>query len=127
MSPAFLLRCAPLLLGLYLPAAQAADADAVRAVLASGQPTLLEFGADTCTQCKRMQTVLQALKPRFEGRAQVVAIDVNRSPELAQAHRIMVIPTVVLFDAQGKEAGRLFGFQAEDDLARRLEGLGAKP
>ncbi len=37
--------------------AQADTASAGRSALSSGQPALIEFGAETCSQCKRMKVV----------------------------------------------------------------------
>jgi thioredoxin 1 len=104
--------------------AWADTAATVNAALASGQPALIEFGADTCSQCKRMKVVLDGVALRYHGRAQVVQVNVQRDPALTRQFRIMVIPTLVYFDAQGREAGRAYGFQEEVKVARKLHSLG---
>lgn len=68
MKRGILLACC--LLALFHSMPTRADAgSAVRAALASGQPTLIEFGADTCGQCKRMKVVLDGVNRRVQGRA----------------------------------------------------------
>ncbi len=110
-----------------LPGVVHADtAQAVRAALTSGQPALIEFGAETCSQCKRMKVVLDGIGQRYRGRAQVVQVNVNRDREVTRQFRIMVIPTLVYFDTQGKETSRAYGFQDEVKVARQLHELGAR-
>lgn len=120
------LVAASLLAGLASGTALADTAAAVRAALASGQPALIEFGAETCSQCRRMKGVLDGIGQRYRGRAQVVQVNVNRDPALTRQFRIMVIPTLVYFDARGREVGRAYGYQDEVTVARRLHDLGAR-
>jgi len=120
-------RLLTLLLALGLSCPALADTAAkVAAALASGQPALIEFGAETCSQCKRMKIVLDSISLRYRGRAQVVQVNVNREPALTRQFKVMVIPTLVYFDAQGREAGRAYGYQDEVKVARRLHDLGAR-
>lgn len=120
-------RLLTLLLALGLSCPALADTAAkVAAALASGQPALIEFGAETCSQCKRMKIVLDSIGLRYRGRAQVVQVNVNREPALTRQFKVMVIPTLVYFDAQGREAGRAYGYQDEVKVARKLHDLGAR-
>lgn len=116
-----------LLLALGLSCSALADTAAkVAAALASGQPALIEFGAETCSQCKRMKVVLDGISQRYKGRAHVVQVNVNRERDVTRQFRIMVIPTLVFFDAKGREAGRSYGFMDEVKVVRRLHELGAR-
>lgn len=119
-----LLLC--LTLGLRVAPCLAKTASQVRAALASGQPALIEFGAETCSQCKRMKVVLDGISQRYKGRAHVVQVNVNRDRDVTQQFRIMVIPTLVFFDAKGREVGRSYGFMDEVKVAHRLHELGAR-
>ena len=129
----FLLRTLQCILGLLLLHAlgQPAQADinvstAVREALLSDQPTLIEFGAETCSQCKRMKVVLDGVSQRYRGRAHVVQINVNKDKTVTKQFKIMVIPTLVFFDTKGKEVGRSYGFMDEVKVARKLYELGAR-
>lgn len=119
------IACCVLASLLFVPAS-ADTASTVRAALASGQPALIEFGAETCSQCKRMKAVLDGVSQRYKGRAHVVQVNVNRDREVTRQFRIMVIPTLVFFDAKGREVGRSYGFMDEVKVARRLYELGAR-
>jgi thioredoxin 1 len=110
---------------LFLPA-RADTAALVQSALASGQPALIEFGAETCSQCKRMKVVLGGIERRYRGRAQVVQVNVNRDRDVTKQFKIMVIPTLVFFDAHGREVERRYGYQDEVLVARKLHDLGAR-
>jgi thioredoxin 1 len=105
---------------------QTNTATRVKAALSSGQPALIEFGAETCSQCKRMKEVLDSISQRYRGRAQVVQVNVNKDKAITRQFKIMVIPTLVFFDATGKEVGRTYGFMDEVKVARKLHDLGAR-
>lgn len=98
----------------------------VQAALASGQPALIEFGAETCSQCKRMKVVLDGIKRRYQGRAHVVQVNVNLDRAVTRQFKIMVIPTLVFFDSKGREVGRQYGFMDEIKVASKLHDLGAR-
>lgn len=101
-------------------------ASRVRAALDSRQPVLLEFGAATCNQCRRMNVVLQGVSQRYKGSAQIIQINVAEEKALTRQYRIMAIPTLVYFDTKGREAGRQYGYQDDVKVARSLYELGAR-
>jgi len=115
-----------LLLASLSTMAHADTAALVQAALLSRQPALIEFGAETCSQCKRMKVVLDGISRRYQGRAQVVQVNVNRDRDVTRQFKIMVIPTLVFFDAKGREVGRSYGFMDEVTVARKLHDLGAR-
>jgi len=120
-------RSALILLLASLSAIAHADTAAlVQTALTSRQPALIEFGAETCSQCKRMKVVLDGISQRYQGRAHVVQVNVNRDREVTRQFKIMVIPTLVFFDAKGKEVGRTYGFMDEVKVAKKLHELGAR-
>jgi len=76
-------------------------------VLRSEIPVLVEFGAEWCGPCKVVAPELAALAQELAGRAKVVAVDVDKSPMLAQALRIQSVPTFYVFKGgQPVEAGQ---------------------
>ncbi len=115
-----------LLLASLTALAHADTAALVQAALTSRQPALIEFGAETCSQCKRMKVVLDGVSQRYQGRAQVVQVNVHRDRDVTQQFKVMVIPTLVFFDAKGKEVGRNYGFMDEVKVAQKLHALGAR-
>jgi len=105
--------------GLATPAAAAAAAPQ-----ASNLPRLVDLGADKCIPCKMMAPILQELKNEYNGRLDVVFIDVWKNPNAGTEYGIQLIPTQIFFDASGKELFRHEGFLARDDIVAKWKELG---
>jgi len=54
----------------------------INAALEKG-PVLLKFGADWCESCNEMKPILQALATEYKGKATIMSVDIDKSPELA--------------------------------------------
>jgi thiol:disulfide interchange protein DsbD len=98
------------------------------AARASGQPALVDFSADWCTSCKTIDrevfgdpAVRQAMAGVMRLRADVTASDTAQQLFMRE-HGVMGPPTVMLFDAQGRErrTERLVGGFTVTDLLERL-------
>lgn len=90
------------------------------AVLRSELPVLLEFGAEWCGPCKTVAPELEALSKELEGKARVVSVDIDKSPQLARAMGIQSVPTFVVFH-QGKPIGGKAGAMRKAELRAMLE------
>ena len=95
----------------------------VQNAIASGLPSIVEFGATTCSTCLEMKAVLDSVARRTQGRAHVLIIDISKDWEAGQAYRIQLMPTQVFFDASGREIGRHMGKLTEAEVVAGL-GLG---
>lgn len=92
--------------------------------LASGRPTLAEFGAGWCRQCKMMAPVIEEAAAKYKGKAHVVYVDVMSHGDVARQHGVRLIPTQIFFGSDGKEASRHTGYYPLTDIARELAALG---
>ena len=99
---------------------------AIRAALASGKPTVADFGARTCIPCKKMAPILEELNRELKGKANVTFTDVWATPALAQDYRVQMIPTQIFFDAKGKEVKRHMGFIDKAEIIKELKKAGLK-
>ena len=90
----------------------------------SGLPTVVEFGAASCTTCRNMKPILEATALQLQGRAHVVIIDLSQDYAAASQFNIRMMPTQVFFAADGQEAGRHLGGMTQAEIAQRL-GLGS--
>jgi thioredoxin 1 len=113
-------------LAMALPAQAGNAGQKVQAALSSGRPALIEFGANTCTQCKRMKVVLDGVTRRYEGRAHIVQVNIHDDMDVARRFKVMVIPTLVFFDAKGQEKERMYGYQDEMKVVGKLHELGVR-
>ena len=95
-----------------------------RKALASGKPTLVDFGANSCVPCRQLRPVLKDVKNEYSGKAEILVIDVYKYQNLAKEHKIMLIPTLVFFDAKGKEAFRHMGVLDKEKIVAKLKEIG---
>ena len=95
-------------------------------ILTSKKWTVIEFGGPTCVPCVKMQPVLAELQQAFGTRAQIRNFYVTEHPREAQAHKIMVMPTQVVFDPSGREVTRHIGYWPKDEFLAALAKAGLK-
>ena len=100
---------------------------ALDGALKSGRPTMADFGKEWCVPCKMMVPVLKQAAQDFQGKANIVFVNLEEYADLGGQDRIATMPTQVVFDAKGKEVTRHLGFMGGEDLEKQLAALGAKP
>ena len=91
---------------------------------AAGVPRLVSLGAGACIPCRKMEPVRQALRRDYPGQLLVDFIDVWDNPEAGRLYGIRLIPTLVVYDAEGLELGRVEGYVSKEELLPILEGWG---
>lgn len=113
-----------LLAALAAPA-YAASTEVVPGVPVKDTVTLVDVGATTCVPCKLMAPLLEELKKEYEGRAEVIFVDVydTANEGKAKAFKIMAIPTQIFYDSHGREVFRHVGFFDKKSMAAKLDEL----
>jgi len=106
-------------------AAAAAD-NPVDKARASGKPSLVDFGSKGCRPCDMLAPILDALRGKYAGRANVVFVSVREEQVLASRYGIQAIPEQVFFDKDGKEVFRHTGFWPQEKLEKKLAEMGVK-
>ena len=104
----------------------ALDPAGLTQILASRKWTVIEFGGPTCVPCVKMQPLLGELQQTFGSRAQFRNFYVTQFPREAQAHKVMVMPTQVVFDPNGKEVARHMGYWPKNEFLSALANAGLK-
>ncbi|HHX22820.1 MAG: thioredoxin family protein [Tepidanaerobacteraceae bacterium] len=67
-----------------------------------GIPIVLNFSADYCIYCQRMEPILTELNAELQGKAIIKIIDLGKNPSLAEDYQISVLPTQIFFDENGE-------------------------
>lgn len=120
----FIGMTAAILLAIFL--ADAAYSEDYSKIPEKGKITLVDLGAATCIPCKMMAPVLEKVKQRFAGKAEVIVIDVRHERDQAQRFQLRAIPTQIFFDREGKEVFRHVGFMDENSVVEQLAKMGIK-
>lgn len=103
-----------------------ASPEAVNRALASGKPTLIDFGLRTCGVCKKMAPYLESLSIEYRNRANILFVDVRSDQALAQKFRVQMLPAQIFLNAQGKEVQRHTGFLDRQGIISGLKQAGLK-
>lgn len=67
-----------------------------------GLPMIIDFGSDECIPCKEMAPVLKKMNEEWRGKVIVKFVDVWKYTDASANFPVTLIPTQVIFDANGK-------------------------
>jgi thioredoxin 1 len=95
-------------------------------VLQNGLPTMADFGKNWCKPCKAMEPVLRQAAADYQGKANIVFVDLEQYAILGNEYKIATMPTQIFFDKTGKETARHIGFLPKEEIDKKLAALGAK-
>jgi thioredoxin 1 len=89
-------------------------------VLEAELPTVVDFWAVWCGPCKMIAPVLEEIAEDYEGKIQVVKLDVDHNNQSAIQYGVMSIPTLILFK-NGQVAERIVGYMPKEKLLSKLK------
>ncbi|HCY6275259.1 TPA: thioredoxin [Staphylococcus aureus] len=81
---------------------------------------LVDFWATWCGPCKMIAPVLEELAADYEGKADILKLDVDENPSTAAKYEAMSIPTLIVFK-DGQPVDKVVGFQPKENLAEVLD------
>ena len=90
------------------------------AVLKTDRPALVDFWAPWCGPCRALAPVLEEIAQTYDGRANVIKVNVDESPKTASNYGVQSIPTL-LFIREGKVRETLVGLTTKDKLAALID------
>lgn len=89
-------------------------------VLECDIPVLVDFFATWCGPCRMLTPVIAKLADEMEGKAKVVKLDIDESPETAEKYGIMAVPTLIVFK-NGDIIQQMTGVQPIDVIRKALQ------
>ncbi|MGD0820936.1 MAG: thioredoxin [Desulfomonilia bacterium] len=90
------------------------------AVKKSDYPILVDFWAPWCGPCRAIGPVLEEIAKEYDGRVNVVKVNVDESPETSRKFGVRSIPTL-LFIKQGKVQDTQVGSLPRTQLASFID------
>ncbi len=79
-------------------------------VLESDVPVLVDFWAPWCGPCRAIAPAVDGVAEDYSGRAKVLKLNVDDSPEIAGRYGVQSIPTLIIFKG-GQKVAELVGGQ----------------
>lgn len=86
----------------------------------SEKPVLVDFAAEWCGPCKAMNPILHKLSEDMGDRVEIITIDVDQNPAIAQHLNIMGVPTFIIYK-KGQTLWRQSGMLSATSLTHILE------
>ncbi len=96
------------------------DATFNQEVLNSPLPAIVDFWAPWCQPCVRMAPNFEALAVEYQGKVRFLKMNTDDNQQTPFRYNIQGIPTLIVF-RDGKEIGRIVGFQSKDAVKRQLD------
>jgi thioredoxin 1 len=96
------------------------DATFVKDVLESDKPVLVDFWAEWCAPCRKVEPLLNELATEMADKVEIVKLNIDENPETAMAYRVMSVPTLTIFKG-GLPVQSVAGAKPKGDLVRFIE------
>lgn len=83
---------------------------------------LVDFFADWCGPCKMLSPVLEELSKEYEGKVNIVKVNVDQEGELASQYGVMSIPNMFILK-DGAPVKQIVGYQPKAALKQVLDSV----
>jgi len=93
--------------------------------LKNGKTTVLDMGASSCVPCKMMKPIFDELETEYEGKANILLLEISDYRDIANKYKVRVIPTQIFFDKNGIQYWRHEGFLSKEDIIKKINESGA--
>jgi len=96
------------------------DRNFEQVVVKADKPVLVDFSAEWCGPCKKLEPTIEELAEEYDGKAVICHIDVDSSLETARKFQVMSVPTLILFK-NGEAVQQQVGLVPKSALAEMIE------
>lgn len=94
----------------------------IEALLASGQPVVIDFWAEWCGPCRMIAPIVEELAAEYEGKVIIGKCDVEENDEITMKYGVRNIPTII-FLKDGQVVDKQVGACQKGALVEKIEKL----
>lgn len=87
--------------------------------ITSSKVVLVDFGAEWCPPCKKMEPALKSLQENNAGKFTLVKVDGGNDEEILRTYNVTALPVFIVFK-DGKQVWRKDGVADEKEIAAQL-------
>ncbi|MGB0580865.1 MAG: thioredoxin [Limisphaerales bacterium] len=87
---------------------------------ATNSVVLVDFWASWCGPCRKVAPTVDAVAERYQGRAIVGKVDVDKEKDIAAYYQIRGIPCLMVFK-DGKSVDKIVGIASYDEISQMLD------
>lgn len=91
-------------------------------IVEQNKPVLIDFYADWCGPCQMQLPVVEELSNKYADQVEVLKINVDEQPDIAQAFGVRSIPALFLLQNQ-QVVDKMVGYQSQQVLENKLTEL----
>ncbi len=84
------------------------------------KPVVVDYTATWCGPCRLVAPLIDQLAEDYQGKAEVVKVDLDQNKGNAKQYKIRSIPTVLIFK-NGQEVERIVGRATYEQFSNALE------
>lgn len=88
-------------------------------VLSNTKPVLVDFWAEWCGPCRQVAPILDQISQEYAGKIEIVKVNVDEEPDLANRYGIISIPTMQVFQG-GEVVKQIVGAKPKPALLQDL-------
>ena len=88
-------------------------------VLKSEKPVVVDYWAEWCGPCRMVAPVLEQIAAEHADKIEVVKLNIDENPAVAQRYGIMAIPTMNVFSG-GEVVKQIVGAKPKSAMLREL-------